>query len=130
MLIDASALVAIIRGEEGAEILERVLVAAPTRLTSGIAVWETTRALARIIKRPLDDALGEVERFCASLAIRTVPIGAAEGAEAVRAQMRFGKGTGHPARLNMGECFAYACAKSNGARLLYKGDDFTHTDLA
>jgi ribonuclease VapC len=43
--------------------------------------------------------------------------------------LRYGKGR-HPARLNMGDCFAYACAKTNDARLLYKGDDFSHTDLA
>jgi len=43
---------------------------------------------------------------------------------------RFGKGRGHPARLNFGDCFAYALAKSLGAPLLYKGDDFAHTDIA
>jgi ribonuclease VapC len=45
------------------------------------------------------------------------------------AYARFGKGR-HPAALNMGDCFAYACAESNSARLLYKGDDFSRTDLA
>ncbi len=43
---------------------------------------------------------------------------------------RYGKGLGHPARLNMGDCFSYALAKKSGDPLLYKGDDFSHTDLA
>ena len=43
---------------------------------------------------------------------------------------RFGKGSGHPARLNLGDCFAYAMAKQHGVPLLYKGDDFSQTDLA
>ena len=48
---------------------------------------------------------------------------------ALDAFQRFGKGH-HPASLNMGDCFAYACAKTNSARLLYKGNDFANTDLA
>ena len=43
---------------------------------------------------------------------------------------RFGKGSGHPAQLNLGDCFAYAMAKQHGVPLLYKGDDFSQTDLA
>ncbi|MDB5695825.1 MAG: hypothetical protein JWN21_1368 [Sphingomonas bacterium] len=118
------------RSETGFEELELALAGAQSRLSNGMAVWEATRAVARIIRRPLDDALGEVQRFCALLDIDIVPIGAAEAEEAVSAQLRYGKGSGHPARLNMGDCFAYACAKTNKARLLYKGDDFVHTDLA
>jgi len=48
----------------------------------------------------------------------------------VRAYARYGKGTGHPAQLNFGDCFSYAAAKRVGAPLLYKGADFSHTDLA
>ncbi len=61
--------------------------------------------------------------------MRLVPIAAAESREALAAHARFGKGRGHPARLNMGDCFAYGCATANDAALLYKGDDFAHTDL-
>jgi ribonuclease VapC len=46
------------------------------------------------------------------------------------AHIRFGKGTGHPARLNFGDCFSYALARRLGTPLLYKGDDFIHTDIA
>ena len=49
---------------------------------------------------------------------------------ALEAHLRFGKGSGHPARLNMGDCFAYAMAKQHGVPLLYKGDGFAQTDVA
>jgi ribonuclease VapC len=56
-------------------------------------------------------------------------IGERELRLAIEAHSRYGKGR-HPAALNLGDCFAYACAKANGARLLYVGDDFAKTDLA
>ena len=67
--------------------------------------------------------------FAYEAGLRVVSIGELERDEAIRAAARYGKGH-HPARLNMGDCFAYACAKTNDARLLYKGDDFSKTDLA
>jgi ribonuclease VapC len=70
-----------------------------------------------------------VNDFVASATLEIVPIGKAEYAEAFRAFARFGKGR-HPARLNLGDCFAYACARLHQAPLLFKGDDFTRTDVA
>jgi ribonuclease VapC len=64
----------------------------------------------------------------ASAGSRIVEIGVAEGQLAVEAHARYGKGV-HPARLNMGDCFAYACAKVHGVPLLYKGEDFAMTDI-
>ena len=58
-----------------------------------------------------------------------VTIGVEDLRLALDAYQTYGKGR-HRAKLNFGDCFAYACAKANGAKLLYKGDDFTHTDLA
>ena len=130
LFVDASALVAIVRGEPDAPLLEAALDTAGPRLTSGLALWETARALGRGSDKGSEAGLFEVERYCAALNITLIQIGAAEATEAIRAHARYGKGTGHPARLNMGDCFAYACAKTNNARLLYKGDDFIHTDLA
>jgi ribonuclease VapC len=129
MMVDASALVAIMRSEpEGPDLASR-LAADDRPFTNAIALWEATRAIARGSARRLDDSLEEVERYCAALGIGIAPITAADATQSVLAQQRYGKGTGHPARLNMGDCFAYACAKTNEARLLYKGDDFIHTDL-
>ena len=129
MFIDASALVAMLAKEPEAETLKLVLEQEPSRAISGIALWEAARALAKFGRGDMRQGLGEANRFCTALDIGVVPIGAAEAASAVDAQLRYGKGSGHPARLNMGDCFAYACAKTNGAKLLYKGDDFVHTDL-
>ena len=74
-------------------------------------------------------AATSVDTFLRDFDIIVVPVAAAEGHGAIDAYRRYGKGSTHPARLNMGDCFAYACAKSNGAKLLYKGDDFAQTDL-
>ena len=73
--------------------------------------------------------LEEVERYCAAFDILVIPIGANEAAAALRAHMTVTARAAIPARLNMGDCFAYACATANGARLLYKGDDFSKTDI-
>lgn len=71
-----------------------------------------------------------VDQVLAALAIDLVPVTAAHLELAREAHARFGKGTGHPAGLNMGDCFAYALARERGAPLLYKGGDFAQTDLA
>ena len=129
MFVDASALVAII-GEEPEEAeLTAALDAADVRLTSGLAMWEAARALGKASPGGAQAGLLEVERYCTALAIGVVPIGSAEAAAAVEAHSRYGEGR-HPARLTTGDCFAYACARTNNARLLYKGDDFARTDLA
>lgn len=129
ILVDASALVAIITGEPGADSLVSRLSREADRLTNGIALWEAARAVGRKSRRGEEAGLLEVERYCTAARILVVPIAAAEAAGAVAAQARYGKGK-HPAQLNMGDCFAYACARTNGARLLYVGDDFAQTDLA
>lgn len=129
IFVDASALVAILQDEPEAQSLSAVLDRHKPRFTSAIAMWETARAIAKADKRDLADAWQICERFRLEVDISIIPIGEVEAAEAVRAHARYGKGTAHPPRLNMGDCFAYACAKTNGAKLLYKGDDFIHTDL-
>ncbi len=129
LFIDASAFVAIIRHEPEAARLELELDRDHHRLTSGIAMWEAARALGRAPAGGTAEGMAELQRYCAALGIATISFGPEEAAEAVRADARYGKGSGHPARLNMGDCFAYACARTHHARLLYKGDDFIHTDL-
>ncbi len=129
LFVDASALVAMMREEPEAPRLRDLLESTTTRLTSGMALWETARAISRGETDGPVAALVEAERYCRAFGIAVVPINMDEAKEAGRAHARYGKGTGHPARLNMGDCFAYACARTNGAKLLYKGDDFAHTDL-
>lgn len=129
LFVDASALVAMMKEEPEAARLRTVLGGDPIRLTSGLALWETVRAISRGDTDGPAAAMEEAERYCDAFGIAVVPITGTEAIEAVGAHARYGKGTGHPAKLNMGDCFAYACAKTNGAKLLYKGDDFIHTDL-
>lgn len=128
MFVDASAWTAVSLNEPERDRLVAALVAADTILTSSIANWETVRALVRETEDGVSEASARLFSFQASLNVRIVEIGAAEGALALEAHARFGKGV-HPAKLNMGDCFAYACAKVHGVPLLYKGGDFSLTDI-
>lgn len=129
LFVDASALVAIIAGEpERASLAEQIRDDADP-LWSAMAEWEAVSALCRSYQYPIEDARREVSDTAAARPFRLVPIGGAEAALAIEAYRSYGKGR-HPAALNMGDCFAYACAKANNARLLYKGDDFARTDMA
>jgi ribonuclease VapC len=101
----------------------------PVRIWSAVARWETFRALCRADNITVVDAELRVADFEAENKIRLVPIAEREAQLAFSAHANFGRNN-HPASLNMGDCFAYACAKANDARLLYKGDDFSKTDLA
>lgn len=129
MLIDASALVAIATKEPEADALEAALGLHDRRLCMSLGLWEASVAIARKRTMSAVEAEEALRHLLAALDIQIAPIGGEEARVAVAARDRYGKGTGHPARLNMGDCFAYACAKTNGARLLYKGDDFARTDL-
>jgi ribonuclease VapC len=128
MFVDASAWTAILLGEPERDSF-RVRLASTNRvLTSPIANWETIRAVARETNRDLADVEKAVSALQASFEAQQVRIGGAEQMVAVGAHARFGKGV-HPARLNMGDCFAYACAWTQGVPLLFKGDDFSLTDI-
>ena len=100
------------------------------RYWSAIAQWESVAAIRLRLAVSAGEARVIVGRVARTNAFALVPIGEQEAQAAFVAFERYGKGTGHPAQLNMGDCFAYACAKTIGARLLYKGDDFSHTDMA
>lgn len=76
------------------------------------------------------EAQQEILTLLERAGISMMPIDHTTADLAIEAHARFGKGSGHPARLNLGDCFAYAMAKQHGVRLLYKGDDFSQTDLA
>lgn len=126
---DASALIALITGEDGAESLADRLEADTARLCSALSVWETVAGLCRSYIFSVPTARDHVRLFLDAGRFRLVAIGGREWEIATDAYAQFGKGR-HPAALNMGDCFAYACAKSNRATLLYTGEDFAKTDLA
>jgi ribonuclease VapC len=125
---DASALVAIIAQEDDALTLAECLERDRSRLYSAIAAWETVAGLTHVYRLSVESARQRVMMFLEALDFRLVPIGEREFGLAMGAYARFGKGR-HPARLNMGDCYAYACAKTNDANLLFKGGDFTKTDI-
>ncbi|WP_158805080.1 MULTISPECIES: type II toxin-antitoxin system VapC family toxin [unclassified Acidisoma] len=128
LFVDASAMICMIAREAEARRLVEVLRTDPERLCSAMSNWETMAGLCRSYELPLSDAQVLVQRFVDEIGLRLVPIGQPECDAAAEAYRRYGKGR-HSAALNMGDCFAYACAKANEARLLYIGDDFSRTDL-
>uniref|UniRef100_B0T062 PIN domain-containing protein n=1 Tax=Caulobacter sp. (strain K31) TaxID=366602 RepID=B0T062_CAUSK len=84
--------------------------------------------MVRETGKGLTEAARLLDSLQRSVDAQIVTIGAPEQAAAIDAHARFGKGV-HTAKLNMGDCFAYACARTNGVPLLYKGDDFALTDI-
>lgn len=128
MFVDTSALVAILTAEAERSTLLSRLDGAVDPLTSGLAVFETAIAVARKTAMSVADAEAQVAEFIRVVGLRIVPVAEAEAALALAAHARYGKGR-HPARLNLGDCFAYACARVHGVPLLYVGDDFSQTDI-
>ncbi len=128
MFIDASAIVAILARESDGAALSARLERATGIQTSPIAVYEAVLGLARAGNIAIADAMAMVDRFLEEAEVEVAPITAATAQAALRAFDRFGKGR-HPAGLNLGDCFAYARARELGAPLLYKGDDFSRTDI-
>lgn len=129
VFVDASALVAFITGEAEQSVVGATIASDPDPLWSAMTCWEAVAALKNSYDLTIEEARDEVERSASVMELRLVRIDREELEIALNAYQRYGKGQ-HPARLNMGDCFAYACAKTNNAQLLYKGDDFARTDLA
>ena len=111
-----------------AEAFRVKLAGASVVLTSAVSGWETVRAVARETGQDQARAAMRLDELQATFEALLIPIGKVEQALALEAHARFGKGV-HPAKLNMGDCFSYACAKAHGVPLLYKGGDFSLTDI-
>ncbi|MEL7464882.1 MAG: type II toxin-antitoxin system VapC family toxin [Pseudomonadota bacterium] len=141
MFLDASVIVAILAREPGYEhIVKRIEEGDGPIFTSPMARFEAVVSFARAKSfgakgvRPTPDEIDAsakvIDGFLASLRAREVSISEGVGKRAIEAARDYGKVVGHPADLNLGDCFAYACAKAYRLRLVYKGDDFSKTDLA
>jgi ribonuclease VapC len=128
MFVDASALTAVLTNEPDAGLILEKLGARSAKIISPMAVWETTVAVARVYGMPIPEATRSVERYLERADIQLVAVPPPATKLALEAFDRYGKGR-HPARLNMGDCFAYACAKHYDQPLLYKGLDFAQTDI-
>lgn len=128
MHIDASAIVAVLANEsDRVSLLDRMR--AVNKSTSPVSIFEASIALSAMTGS-CASALGEILRFLTTADISILPVEADMLPELCVARDRFGKGTGHPARLNLGDCISYAMAKRAGVPLLYKGNDFAQTDMA
>ena len=126
MIVDASALIAILRDEPEAPAMAQAIEEATQRQISA-ANWLEAAAVIDgsrdpVASRQFDDLIGVAR-------ILVAPVTEQQARIARAAYRDFGKGSGHPARLNFGDCFAYALAKDTGEPLLFKGRDFTHTDI-
>jgi ribonuclease VapC len=128
VFVDSSALVAILTYEEDADDLADKLEMFDGAMVSAIVIFESTLAVARKRVSEIPEAQGDVTDFLAMANISILDLGDRETNLALDAHARFGKGR-HRGSLNMGDCFAYACAKMHRVPLLCKGDDFLHTDI-
>ena len=128
MIVDTSVLIAVLKEESDAPRFLRALTisAEPKRMSAANFLEAAIVVDANrnpLLSRRFDDLIVQTE-------IRAGPV-TLEQADIARAAYRdFGKGSRHPAALNFGDCFAYALAKSMREPLLFKGDDFSHTDVA
>ena len=129
MVVDASAIVAILTREPEADMLAERLEKAEQPITTPIAVFEAVAGLCRKRHASVEEAQADVHEFLETARIRLVAITAEDGEAALLAFSRYGKGRGHPAQLNMGDCFAYAAARTHCTSLLFKGEDFSRTDV-
>lgn len=127
--VETSSMVAVLKGEPEREKFLASIDACDFCITSPVSVFETSIALSELTGSCVS-ALSDVTRFLEVSRIRIVDIGADILVELASARDRYGKGTGHRAKLNLGDCFSYAVAKCAGVPILYKGSDFAHTDMA
>ena len=126
MIVDTSAVIAILREEPDAARFVEALATAATVRMSAASYLETAIVVDAnrdpVLSRRLDDLLAAAE-------VSVEPF-TEEHADIARAAYRdFGRGSGHPAGLNFGDCFAYALARSSGRPLLFRGEDFARTDV-
>ena len=129
MYVDASALVSILANEPERNQFISILASNRTKVTSVVSLFETSLAISSLTGS-CASAASEVMRFIDAVDIKILPIDGSLLTELSLARDRYGEGSGHPAKLNLGDCFSYALAKQAGMTLLYKGNDFALTDLA
>ncbi len=126
MILDTSALIAILRDEPEAAAYAKAVARARSRRVSAVNYVEA----AVVIDGSRDPvASRRFDQFFREAEIAVEPVTEAQARIAREAYRDFGKGSGHPAGLNFGDCFAYALAKATGEPILFKGDDFGRTDL-
>jgi ribonuclease VapC len=126
MILDSSAVIAILRDEPEAKRFAKSIQDASHRRISAVNYVETAAVIDSsrdpVASRQFDDLLREAE-------VTIEPVTKIQARIARDAYRDFGKGSGHPAKLNFGDCFSYALAKAMSEPMLFKGDGFSHTDI-
>ena len=126
MIVDSSAVVGILKSEPEAEALLDAMASARNRRMSAATFVE----VCVVIDSSRDPVKsGRLDNLLRRFDVEIIDVTSEQAYIARAAYRDFGKGSGHPARLNFGDCFSYALAKVTGEPLLFKGDDFGHTDL-
>ncbi len=126
MIVDSSAFIAIIRDEPAAALCLQTMLGSQANRISAASYLEAAIVADRL---PASSYAWTFDDLIEQLNIDVEPLTAHQATIAREAYGRFGKGTGHPARLNFGDCFAYALAKAFDEPLLFVGQDFVHTDI-
>jgi len=126
MILDTSAVIAILRLEPEASEFAKIIERAVERRISAVSYVEAAAVIDGskdpVTSRRFDELIDAAQ-------ITIEPVSETQARIARQAYRDFGKTSGHPAKLNFGDCFSYALAKSKGAPLLFKGRDFLHTDV-
>jgi ribonuclease VapC len=130
IVVDSSAVIAIFRQEDDAETYARRISADDDPIMSAANLVETSIVLRGLKKIAPQKAERWLDDFMKTAGIRIEPVTLDQADAARSAHLQFGKGTGHGAGLNYGDCFAYALAKAMNASLLCKGNDFPLTDIS
>jgi ribonuclease VapC len=125
IVVDSSAIIAILRDEPDRAVIQKRLNSSPNSLCSMVTFVESFMV---VTGQNVGTSPDDHHELLDSLGISLTPLDAVQATAAAQAFLRFGKGR-HPARLNLGDCFSYALAKSLNAPLLYKGEDFGQTDI-
>jgi ribonuclease VapC len=126
VIVDTSALIAIVTDEPDALVYASALTGGAGAHLSSANYLEA----GIVADRSANSADGHrLDRLLREANVTIEPVTAEQARIAREAYRDFGKGSGHPAGLNFGDCFAYALAKDRGEPLLFKGDDFSHTDV-
>jgi ribonuclease VapC len=126
MIIDTSALVAVLQAEPERDQMLDAITQASRLLISSVSVLETAMVIQ---SRFGSEACLDLELFLFEARLEIVPFDSRQSATALRAWRNYGKGR-HPAQLNLGDCCVYGLAKAFGEPILCKGNDFAQTDIA
>lgn len=128
MFIDSSVIVAILSRESDATEFANKIEAAQCS-TSALVILEAAMRLSTKLGIDPVEVEHRIQALMDEARITLAPMDARTASLAIKAYADYGKGRGHPAQLNLADCLSYACAKAQSIPLLYKGKDFSHTDL-